>query len=80
MSSRDRQRHERNLARHAEIRAGNLAEGQTVADAVGCPDCDSTVEIGERLTPRIRQAIVRHDDTCPWFAAFQARAGHHTTK
>jgi hypothetical protein len=45
-----------------------------LATLARCPDCDSTVEI-ERLTDRISNATVRHDDSCPWFRAFQANGG-----
>lgn len=79
MSSRDRNRSERNRNRYAEIRMGNLTEGRTIADAAACPDCNSIVEM-EPLTHRINRGVVRHDETCPWLAAFEARAGRHGTK
>ncbi|MBI3214736.1 MAG: hypothetical protein HYZ38_12990 [Mycobacterium sp.] len=39
-----------------------------------CPDCDSTVSLVE-IAPRVHQAQVQHDDTCPWFLAFQRNGG-----
>jgi hypothetical protein len=40
-----------------------------------CPDCDSTVEV-EQLSQRVYNAVVRHDDTCPWLADFERRGGY----
>ncbi|BBX69709.1 hypothetical protein [Mycolicibacterium psychrotolerans] len=40
-----------------------------------CPDCGSEVESIE-LEPSVYEAVVRHDDTCPWFAAFQRDRGY----
>jgi hypothetical protein len=74
VSRRDRDRKARNAARYAELRLGNLEPGQTIADTAACPDCNSEVEI-ERLAPGINRGVVRHDDTCPWYTAFVARAG-----
>jgi hypothetical protein len=38
-----------------------------------CPDCDSGVTLGSTDETGFRLATVQHDDTCPWWRAFQAR-------
>ena len=42
--------------------------------ALACPDCDAAVTATE-VAPRVYQVIVRHDECCPWFAAFQRNGG-----
>ena len=34
-----------------------------------CPDCDADVTIDE-VEPDLFTAVVRHDDSCPWYRAF----------
>ncbi|WP_273734172.1 hypothetical protein [Mycolicibacterium septicum] len=55
------------MNRRARRAAGQRAG---VGNVVACPDCNSEVTI-VRLTTRVYRAEVRHDDSCPWFAAFQ---------
>ncbi|HEY7053683.1 MAG TPA: hypothetical protein VH496_16340 [Mycobacterium sp.] len=45
-------------------------EVQAVLDHAHCPDCDSEAEITEP-TPGFHYLQIRHDDTCPWFTAYQ---------
>ena len=54
-------------------RAGTRA--QQLARAVRCPDCDSEVSVTQ-VASRSYHGEVRHDDTCPWYAAFQRAGGH----
>jgi hypothetical protein len=37
-----------------------------------CPDCGSDVVLIE-AAPRVYQAEVHHDDSCPWFTALQSK-------
>jgi hypothetical protein len=39
-----------------------------------CPDCDADVD-GFEAEPGVYSVAVMHDDTCPWFAAFQRSGG-----
>jgi hypothetical protein len=39
-----------------------------------CPDCTADVIVSE-VVPGIFNADVIHDDTCPWFQAFQRSGG-----
>lgn len=45
-------------------------EVRAVLDQARCPDCDSEADITEPI-PGYHQLNIRHDDTCPWFAAYQ---------
>ena len=48
---------------------------QHLARAVACPDCGSTVTLS-KVAARVYSGMVEHDDTCPWYQAFQRRGGH----
>lgn len=39
-----------------------------------CPDCAADVD-GIEVEPGVYQVAVFHDDTCPWFTAFQRDGG-----
>lgn len=41
---------------------------EVVERAAACPDCCSDVAVVE-VTPRYYRGVVRHDPTCPFFAA-----------
>jgi len=65
-------------------RAGSRA--QQLARTVRCPDCDSDVVV-VKVGARHYEGEVRHDDTCPWLAAFERAGGygvrfgyHHPTE
>jgi hypothetical protein len=40
-----------------------------------CPDCNADVDSIE-VGPGVHQVFVYHDETCPWFAAFQRTGGY----
>ena len=65
MNRRDRRRSQR----------GQRRPPPGVLDAVArCPDCDSDVTVTQ-VAPGAYQGQVEHDDSCPWFARFQANGG-----
>jgi hypothetical protein len=39
-----------------------------------CPDCNADVD-GYEVEPGVYRAVVFHDETCPWFTAFQRGGG-----
>ena len=47
---------------------------QQMARATACPDCNSDVVLIE-AAPRVYQAEVHHDDSCPWYRAFKRSGG-----
>jgi len=42
--------------------------------ALRCPGCDADITMVE-AAPGVWQAQVRHDQTCPWWIAYQAAGG-----
>lgn len=38
----------------------------------GCDDCNASTDLTDH-GDGITHLVVRHDDTCPWFAAYQRR-------
>lgn len=67
-------RQRRAAGQHREIRVIPRAPGSTLQEAAACPDCTADVAI-VAVAPRVFQAEVRHDEICPWLAAFERRAG-----
>ncbi|MCV7150527.1 hypothetical protein [Mycolicibacterium pyrenivorans] len=63
MNRRARRQHGRPSLTPAEI--------QRVA---ACPDCGSEVE-SIQVEPGVYEVLVRHDDSCPWLAAFERDGG-----
>lgn len=56
-------------------RAAGIRRPRTDAErAVACPDCNADVSVVE-IAPGMNHGIVRHDDTCPWFANFRRNGG-----
>jgi hypothetical protein len=61
--------------RYSEIRV-YTAVPENLADTAACKDCDAHVRIVE-VAPDVYSASVAHDDSCPWWQAFQLRAAHN---
>ena len=53
---------------------GQYGRGQHLAHAIRCPDCDSEVTV-TRVTHRIYNGEVRHDETYPWYRALKRAGG-----
>jgi hypothetical protein len=53
---------------------GHPSGAHHIAKTIACPDCDSDVEI-IKVGDRVYSGEVRHDDSCPWFRAFQHAGG-----
>jgi hypothetical protein len=56
----------RRTRQRVRVRLGDRVPND-LARAVACPDCDSDVEIDE-YAPGLFRGVVRHDDSCPWYA------------
>lgn len=41
-----------------------------MAAVVACPDCNSVSAVVE-VEPGYFRGVVRHDDSCPWYAALK---------
>lgn len=46
--------------------------GRRLAEGMQCPDCDSEIVVRE-ISPGLLQAVMMHDDTCPWISARDER-------
>lgn len=47
---------------------------RAVADGYRCPDCDNSTRVSLDQSGMWRLDVL-HDDTCPWFSAYEARHG-----
>jgi hypothetical protein len=54
-------------------RAGSRA--QQLARTIRCPDGDADVTV-VKVAARVYRGEVRHDASCPWFAAFERAGGY----
>ena len=43
---------------------------RAAAAAARCPDCNSISDVAE-AAPGVYYVQIAHDDTCPWFTAYQ---------
>lgn len=49
-----------------------LSRDERIAKLAACPDCNSTVRVGDQdPESNLWFPVVRHDDTCPWLARFR---------
>jgi hypothetical protein len=53
---------------------GHRGRAQHLAQAIRCPDCNADVEV-TKVGHGHYSGEVRHDDTCPWYQAFQHAGG-----
>lgn len=56
--------------RRVRVRTLPARQGQDMAAAVACPDCNSVAAVAE-VVPGYFRGVVEHDDTCPWYAALK---------
>lgn len=60
------------MTNRRQRRAGSRA--QRLARTIRCPDCNSETTV-VKVAPRHFQGVIRHDDSCPWLAAFENAGG-----
>ncbi|BCO57897.1 hypothetical protein MINTM005_31410 [Mycobacterium intracellulare] len=56
--------------RRVRVRISRRQPGQDMAAVVACPDCNSVSAVVE-VEPGYFRGVVRHDDSCPWYAALK---------
>jgi len=61
-------------SRRARRAQGDPADTRRLLQAIQCPDCDSRVMVIESADGTY-SADVSHDETCPWYLAFQQAGG-----